>query len=450
MSLWGSRFDESPDEVLWAYTVDPADRRLLLDDLAGSLAHVAMLEQVGLLDADEGPALRAGLESVLAEARAGEFPFLDTDEDVHSAVERRLGELIGPLAGKMHTARSRNDQIALDLRLYMRRAGADRIAQIELLALALTDAAEDVGSVVVATYTHLQQGQAVPLAHHLLAYAWMVLRDRSRLEDLLQRLDESPLGAGAGGGTSLPIDPALSAALLGFATTFDNSIDAVASRDLAAEFVFVAGQAMVTLSRLAEDMVLWASTEFGWVTFLDRHTTGSSAMPQKKNPDMAELARGRAAGVIGDVAAILSLQKGLPMAYNRDLQEDKRFVFHADDTLSATLGALRVMIAGATFAPPPPSSWVGALDLAESLVRRGVPFREAHHIVGRVVVELTRRGEVLGDATLDLLQTVDGRFAAEDLETLSPESSVRSRGSSGGGSQPAVEAQIAKIRDLLG
>jgi argininosuccinate lyase len=449
MSLWGSRFDEAPDEVLWDYTVDPTDRRLLLDDLAGSLAHVGMLEQVGLLEAGESPELRGGLESVLAEARAGEFVFLDSDEDVHSAVERRLGELIGPLAGKLHTGRSRNDQIALDLRLYMRRTAADRISQIELFALALTDAAEDAGDTVVATYTHLQQGQAVPLAHHLLAYAWMLLRDRSRFEDLLQRLDESPLGAGAGGGTSLPIDPEVSAAALGFSATFDNSIDAVASRDLASEYVFVAGQAMVTLSRLAEDMILWASTEFGWVTYMDRHTTGSSAMPQKKNPDMAELARGRAAGVIGDVAAILSLQKGLPMSYNRDFQEEKRFLFHADDTLGATLGALRAMIAGADFAPPAPSSWVGALDLAEALTARGVPFREAHHIVGRVVAELAQSGRVLSDVSLDFLLTIDERFEAADLGRLSPEKSVQERGSAGGGSPAAVAAQIVKIRGLL-
>lgn len=450
MSLWGSRFEEAPDEVLWDYTVDPIDRRLLLDDLAGSLAHVGMLERVGLLDANDGAELRAGLESVLTEARAGEFPYLESDEDVHSAVERRLGELIGPLAGKLHTARSRNDQIALDLRLYMRRTAADRISQIELFALALADAAEDAGDAVVATYTHLQQGQAVPLGHHLLAYAWMLLRDRGRFEDLLRRLDESPLGAGAGGGTSLPIDPELSAAALGFETTFDNSIDAVASRDLAAEYVFVAAQAMVTLSRLAEDMILWASTEFGWVTYMDRHTTGSSAMPQKKNPDMAELARGKTAGVIGDVAAILSLQKGLPMAYNRDLQEDKRFIFHADDTLGSTLGALRAMIAGARFDPPRPSSWVGALDLAEALTRRGVPFREAHHIVGRVVAELAQSGRVLADASLEFLRTIDGRFDEADLERLSPQQSVAERSSAGGGSPASVTSQIAKIRDLVG
>lgn len=449
MSLWGGRFEEAPDELLWHYTVDTADRRLLLDDLTGSMAHVGMLEQVGILSAEDGRALREGLEDAMAEARGGTFEFLDSDEDVHSAVERRLGELVGPVAGKLHTARSRNDQVALDLRLYMRRVAADRIGQLELFALALADAAEDAGEVVVATYTHMQQGQAVPLGHHLLAYAWMLLRDRSRFDDLLRRLDESPLGAGAGGGTSLPIAPDVSAAALGFETTFDNSIDAVASRDLLAEYVFVAGQAMVTLSRLAEDMLLWATSEFGWATYLDRHTTGSSAMPQKKNPDMAELARGRAAAVIGDVAAVLSLQKGLPMAYNRDLQEDKRLLFHADDTLAGTLSALRAMIAGAEFDPPQPSSWVGALDLAEALTARGIPFREAHHLVGRVVVELSAAGSGLGDADLATLQGIDDRFEKGDIERLSPRRSVAARTSAGGGSHAAVAAQISKIRHIL-
>ncbi|MCP3977424.1 MAG: argininosuccinate lyase [bacterium] len=450
MTLWGSRFEDAPDELLWHYTVDTADRRLLLDDLAGSLAHVGMLEQVGIVDDSEGEALRRGLEGVLAEARSGDFEFLDSDEDVHSAVERRLGERIGSVAGKLHTARSRNDQVALDLRLYMRRVAADRISQIELFALALADAAEDVGETVVATYTHMQQGQAVPLAHHILAYAWMALRDRARFEDLLKRLDESPLGAGAGGGTSLPIDPEISATSLGFETVFGNSIDAVASRDLAAEFVFVCGQAMVTLSRLAEDMLLWATEEYGWATYLDRHTTGSSAMPQKKNPDMAELARGRSASVIGDVTAILALQKGLPMAYNRDLQEDKRLLFHADDTLAGTLSALRAMIAGATFSPPAPSSWVGALDLAEALTARGIPFREAHHIVGALVVKLTSAGRTLADADLSDLHDVDNRFVSADLEQISPEHSVRSRTSPGGGSHTSVVTQIEKLRTLLG
>lgn len=449
MSLWGGRFEEAPDELLWHYTVDRSDGRLVLDDLTGSLAHVTMLERVGILTAEEGAALRGGIEKIMSEERDGKFQYLDTDEDVHSAVERRLGELVGDVAGKLHTARSRNDQVSLDLRLYMRRTAADRIGQLDSFALALADAAEGVGETVVATYTHLQQAQAVPLGHHLLAYAWMLLRDRSRFEDLLARLDESPLGAGAGGGTSLPIDPEITAALLGFETVFANSIDAVASRDLVAEYVFAAAQASVHLSRLAEDMLLWATTEFGWATYLDRHTTGSSAMPQKKNPDMAELARGRAATATGDVAAILALQKGLPMAYNRDLQEDKRLLFHADDTLAATLAALQAMITGAEFAPPEPGSWVGALDLAEALTARGVPFREAHHVVGRLVVELSAADKTLADAELADLLAVDDRFESPDLTAASPADSVRNRTSQGGGSHGSVAAQIASIRAAL-
>ncbi|NND04710.1 MAG: argininosuccinate lyase [Acidimicrobiia bacterium] len=449
MSLWGGRFEEAPDELLWHYTVDTSDRRMLLDDLTGSLAHVTMLEHVGIVSDDDGQALRGGLEQIMDESRDGDFSFLDSDEDVHSAVERRLGELIGEVAGKLHTARSRNDQVALDLRLYMRRTAADRIGQLESFVLSLVDAAESVGETVVATYTHMQQGQAVPLAHHLLAYAWMLLRDRSRFDDVLRRLDESPLGAGAGGGTSLPIDPAISASLLGFETVFNNSIDAVASRDLVAEYVFVAAQASVTLSRLAEDMLLWATSEYGWATYLDRHTTGSSAMPQKKNPDMAELARGRAATLVGDVTAILTLQKGLPMAYNRDLQEDKRLLFHADDTLAGTLSALQAMIAGAEFDPPEPSSWVGALDLAEALTARGVPFREAHHVVGKAVVRLSAAGRTLADADMALLQAVDARFQPDDLARVVPEESVRQRTSHGGGSHDSVASQIAGIREIL-
>ena len=447
MSLWGSRFAEEPDAILWHYTVDRSDARLLADDLVGSMAHVTMLEEVGIVTAAEGAELRRGLEEIMAEERAGEFSYLETDEDVHSAVERRLGELIGDLAGKLHTARSRNDQVALDLRLYLRRAAADRADQLAQFALTMADVAEGAGDTVVATYTHLQQGQAVPLAHHLLAYGWMALRDRGRFSDLAIRCDESPLGAGAGGGTSLPIDPAVSAKLMGFESVFNNSIDAVASRDLVSEFVFAAAQAMVTMSRLAEDLLLWATTEFGWATYQDRHTTGSSAMPQKKNPDMAELARGRAAAVIGDVAAILSLQKGLPMAYNRDLQEDKRILFHADDTLGGTLQALQTMAAGAKFHPPNPSPWVGALDLAEALVARGVPFREAHHVVGRIVA--AHQAAAPAPLRIEDLHAVDSRFEAGDLDRLTAETSVSLRSSLGGGSHDSVASQVAQLRAQL-
>ncbi len=446
MTLWGGRFSGEPDEALWRFTVDTSDRRLLVDDIVGSRAHVAMLGDVGVLDGPDVVALTDGLDLVLAEANEGRFVFVETDEDVHTAVERRLGELIGAPAGKLHTGRSRNDQVALDLRLYLRRRGRERIFQLRRLAGVLADVAEAAGDAVVPSYTHLQQAQAVPLAHHLLAYAWMVLRDVERFEDAVARIAVSPLGAGASGGSSLPLEPHLVADRLDMAGVFTNSIDAVASRDFAAEYTFCCAQAMVHLSRLSEELVLWTTTEFGWATYDDAHTTGSSALPQKKNPDIAELARGKAATVIGDVAAMLALQKGLPLAYNRDLQEDKRAVFHADDTLELALDALTGMVGTADFHPPEPSPWVTALDLAEALVARGVPFREAHGVVGRLVADLVTAGRTLGDLTDDELVAIDGRFEPGDAARLSAAGSVERRITPGGGSHESVRHQIAELR----
>ncbi len=450
MTLWGGRFAAGPDEVLWRYTVDDADRRLLLDDIDGSVAHATMLAGAGIITAEEGDALTGGLATIRDEAAAGEFSWQDTDEDVHTAVERRLAELVGDVAGKLHTGRSRNDQVALDIRLYLRRAAAERQDDLDDFVGVLLGQAERAGETIVPSYTHLQQAQAVPLAHHLLAYAWMLLRDRDRFAAVAQRLSESPLGAGASGGSSLPLDPAAAAETLGMGGAFANSMDAVASRDLVAEYVFCAAQAMTHLSRLAEEVILWASSEFGWASFGDAFTTGSSALPQKKNPDIAELVRGRAATVLGDVAAILALQKGLPLTYNRDFQEDKRIVFHADDTLAASLTALGAMVGSAEFDPPSPSGWVGALDLAEMLVSRGVPFREAHHAVGAVVAALVADGRTLAEATLSDLVAADVRFEPGDLDAADPETSVQRRLSPGGGSHQSVSAQIEALRTQLG
>ncbi|HZJ49043.1 MAG TPA: argininosuccinate lyase, partial [Acidimicrobiia bacterium] len=310
MTLWGGRFDESPDEAMWRFTVDHADRRLLGVDIEGSLAHVKMLGEVGILTQEEALQLVEGLHVIFEESENGHFVFSATDEDVHSAVERRLYELLGPIAGKLHTGRSRNDQVALDTRLYLKRAAADRIGQIRSLVGVLVETAERVGDAVVPVFTHMQQAQAIPFAHHLLAYAWMLRRDADRFGGVIARLDVSPLGAGAAGGSSLPLNPRSVADSLGMAAVFDNSVDAVGSRDVVAEYTFCAAQSMVNLSRLAEELVLWATSEFDWVTFSDRYTTGSSALPHKKNPDIAELVRGKSARVIGDVAAILALQKG--------------------------------------------------------------------------------------------------------------------------------------------
>lgn len=447
MSLWsGGRFVEDPAEELWAFTVDPSDRRMLADDIRGSLGHATMLGSVGVLTSEETATMLGGLKTIAAEAADGTFEFLDIDEDVHSAVERRLGELIGDLAGKLHTGRSRNDQVALDLRLYLKRSVGDRIAEIDAFIEVLVDQAEAVGSAVVPSYTHVQQAQAVPLAHHLLAYAWMLRRDTERFGDALARIDVSPLGAGASGGSSLPLDPARVAAELDMAGVFTNSMDAVGSRDVAAEFVWCCTQTMVHLSRLAEEMVLWCSTEFGWVTYSDAFTTGSSAMPQKKNADIAELVRGKSAAVIGDLTAIATLQKGLPMTYNRDLQEDKRLVFHADDTLSGSLRALGGMLATASFHAPVPDASVTALDLAEVLVSRGVPFREAHHIVGRVVSGLVAAGRTFADLTAAELVAASELFVADDLALLDPTVSVDNRITPGGGSIRSVHSQIAALR----
>lgn len=434
---------------LWQFTVDTADRRLLLDDLAGSIAHAKMLGHVGLLSAEEAAAIIEGLEAIRTEAESGSFAFLDTDEDVHSAVERRLGDIIGELAGKLHTGRSRNDQIALDLRLYLTRAATSRMEQLRAFIRILVDLAQEVGDLVVPSYTHLQQAQAVPLAHHLLAYAWMVKRDSERFGNAISRFDVSPLGAGASGGSSLSLDPVMSAELLGMAGVFDNSMDAVGSRDAAAEFVWCATQAMQHLSRFSEDVLLWSTSEFGWMTISDSFATGSSAMPQKKNADIAELVRGKAATLVGDLASISALQKGLPMTYNRDLQEDKRIVFHADDTLDGSLDALGGMLAAADFHPSAPSSWVVALDLAEVLVSRGVPFREAHHVVGRLVSNLVASGQTFEDLTGQDLVRFDDRFRPEDAARCDVVDSVASRRTRGGGSMESVATQIEALSSYL-
>ncbi len=451
MTLWGDgRFDEGPAESLWRFTVDTSDRRLLAVDIKGSLAHVAMLGEVGLLTPDESAAITDGLKSIAVEASDGTFTFLDTDEDVHSAVERRLGELIGDLAGKLHTGRSRNDQVALDFRLYLVEATEGRIEQLKRFIGVLVDQAKRAGDRVIPSYTHVQQAQAVPLAHHLLAYAWMLKRDIDRFTDALGRLDVSPLGAGASGGSSLPLDPVASARHLGMRGVFTNSMDAVGSRDFAAEFVWCATQSMLHLSRLSEELILWCSTEFDWVTFSDAYTTGSSAMPHKKNADIAELVRGKASSVIGDLTAITTLQKGLPMTYNRDLQEDKRLAFHADDSLAGALDALGGMVATAEFHPPSPSGWVTALDLAEVLVERGVPFREAHGVVGRLVSSLVADGRQFEDLSGDDLVATDPRFVASDVDRVDPVRSVALRKTPGGGSMESVASQIEQLEEFLG
>ena len=448
MTLWGGRFDGSMSEVTRRYTGDDADRRLLEVDIRGSIAHVNMLGSQGIIESGEAETLASGLETILDEIDG--FEFHRSDEDVHTAVERRLGELVGDVAGKLHTGRSRNDQVALDLRLYLAGSTRHRISQIRDLIGVLTDLADAHAETIVPSYTHLQQAQPTTLGHHLLAYAWMAVRAVERFEGAASRIGMSPLGAGASAGSSLPIDRQMTADALGLDVVMPNSMDAVGSRDFVAEYVFCCAQTMVELSRLAEEVILWASQEFGWARLSDEVSTGSSALPQKRNPDMAELIRGRSAGVVGDLAAILTLQKGLPLTYNRDLQEDKRIVFHADDVLAGSLEGAAALLRGIEFDPAAPDPATTALDLAEAMVQRGVPFREAHSVVGRFVRYIEGEGRALVDATLDDLAAVDHRFEADDLSLLDPAASVRRRLTEGSGSPGSVHDQVAALRALVG
>lgn len=444
MTLWGGRFGEAMSATTWEFTTDDSDRRLLEVDIRGSIAHAGMLGSQGIITEEEATALVNALEQILADARDGLFEFTETDEDVHTAVERRLREKVGDPAGKLHTGRSRNDQVALDLRLYLAEAGEAREEQARRLALTLVELAGEHADIVIPTYTHLQQAQSTTLGDHLLAYAWMLVRDRERFADCVRRLSVSPLGAGASAGSSLPLDRESVADELGLAGVMPNTLDAVASRDFVAEYAFCCAQAMVHLSRLAEEIVLWTTREFGWASLSDEVATGSSAMPHKKNPDIAELVRGRSATVAGDLAAIVGLQKGLPLTYNRDLQEDKRIVFHADDTLAGALGAMDALLRGLTFDPPAPGAATTSLDLAEALVCRGVPFREAHEAVGRVIRQMEAAGRGLGSLTDDDLTAVDPRFRSGDATLTDPRASVENRGV-----LERVASQIAVLRELL-
>ncbi|HEY0396983.1 MAG TPA: argininosuccinate lyase, partial [Acidimicrobiia bacterium] len=375
--LWQGRFGDAPSEELLAFTESLSfDSRLAADDLVGSRAHVDMLARVGLMTEEERAVVTAALARVEAELDAGTFTFLPLDEDIHTAVERRVTELAGPAGAKLHTGRSRNDQVALDLRLYVRREGramARRLCDLMhvLLRRAAQAHAEDV---YLPGYTHMQRAQPVMLAHHLLAHFWALSRDVDRLADALDRADVSPLGAGALAGSSLPLDPASVAVALGFARPFENSLDAVSDRDFVAELLFVCALCQVHLSRLGEEVVLWATEEFGFLRLADAYSTGSSMLPQKKNPDIAELVRGKAGRLIGHLTGFLATLKGLPLSYNRDLQEDKEPLFDTLDTLARALAAMTGLMDTATFdqdrmraAADAPTS--AAADLAEDLVR---------------------------------------------------------------------------------
>lgn len=447
--LWHGRFADGPAPEMLAFTASIGfDIRLAPDDIAGSRAHVAMLARVGLIDAAERDAVLGALDQVEAEFAGGTFRIAETDEDIHTAVERRVTELAGPAGAKLHTGRSRNDQVATDLRLWLRREGHDTARAIDRLQQVLLRRAVAAGDTYLPGYTHLQRAQPVLLAHHLLAHFFALARDVDRWRDCLRRADVSPLGAGALAGSSLPLDVDGVATDLGFSGRFDNSLDAVSDRDFVAEALFVATLTQVHLSRIGMEVVLWASDEFGFLRLPDAWSTGSSMLPQKKNPDIGELARGRAGRLIGNLAGFLATLKGLPLAYNLDLQDDKEPLFDALDTLRAALAALGGLLDACEFdaermgaAADGPTS--AATDLAEHLVGAGMPFRDAHALVGALV-----RRSLAGEASLADLVAAEPALGPDALALLEPGAAVARRTTPGGaGPQPvAVEIDTARTR----
>ncbi|HEX2048702.1 MAG TPA: argininosuccinate lyase [Acidimicrobiales bacterium] len=454
MTLWLGA-GEGPAEDLWAFTVSlDVDRRLAADDVVGSRAHVRGLARGGLLTGDEADALLAALDTVASELASGSFVFAPTDEDVHTAVERRVTELAGPVGGKLHTGRSRNDQVATDLRLWAKRELAGVASRVLALQAVLLERAEEAAAsgAYLPGYTHLQRAQPVLLAHHLLAHGWALARDVDRLVDTRRRLDVSPLGAGALAGSSLPLDPPATAVDLGFSAAFENSLDAVSDRDFVAEALFDLALVGVHLSRLGEEVVLWSSAEFGFVKLADAWSTGSSMLPQKKNPDVAELARGKAGRLVGHLTGVLVTLKGLPLAYNRDLQEDKEPLFDAVDQVDLGLAALAGLLATATFdgrrmaaAADAPEAAAAAVDLAEWLVAAGMPFREAHHVVAALV-----RDAAEGPASLAELVAAHRALGPEAASLLAPGAIVRRRTTAGGAGPQSVDEQLVRFRDRLG
>jgi argininosuccinate lyase len=448
--LWHGRFAVGPAEELLAFTVSlPFDVRLWPQDIRGSRAHVRGLQRAGLLDTDDTVLVLEALDQCAAELHAGTFSFEPTDEDVHTAVERRVTELAGPAGARLHTGRSRNDQVATDLRLWCKDelpTVAERVVALQEVLLAR---AEEAGGAYLPGYTHLQRAQPVLLAHHLLAHGWALGRDVDRLLATLDRLDVSPLGAGALAGSSLPLDPAATAADLGFGACFDNSLDAVSDRDFVAEALFDLALIGIHLSRLGEEWALWTSEEFGFAVLDDAYATGSSMLPQKKNPDIAELARGKAGRLIGDLTGLLVTLKGLPLAYNRDLQEDKEPLFDAVDQVRLALGALSGMVASASFVvdrmqAAADTPVTAATDLAEWMVRRGVPFREAHATVGALV-----RRSTAGEGGLADLVASDPALGPEAAALVAPGVAVSRRTTPGGAGPAPVAAQLTRFRSAV-
>ncbi len=453
-TIWGGRFAAGPSAVMERINVSIGfDRRLYAQDIAASKAHCAMLAHRGIITDEHAQAILGGLDKILREIEKGSFEFKTEYEDIHMNVEARLAELIGPSSGRLHTARSRNDQVAVDFKLWVRDAIDRVLAQISVFQSVLLIRAEEHAATAMPGFTHLRTAQPVTLGHHLMAYVEMLSRDAGRFADARKRLNECPLGSAALAGTSFPIDRDFTAHELGFDRPTANSLDAVSDRDFALEFLAASAILAVHMSRLAEELVLWTTPQFGFVKLSDAFSTGSSIMPQKRNPDAAELSRAKAGRVIGNLNALLIVMKGLPLAYSKDMQDDKEPVFEAADTLELVLAAMTGMIADMTVNAERMKAAAGAgfataTDLADWLVRRlGMPFREAHHVTGRIVKLAEDKACGIEDLALADMQAIEAGITQDVFDVLTVERSVESRTSFGGTAPDCVRKAIKKAKE---
>jgi len=455
--MWGGRFAEGPSAIMREINASiPFDKILWREDIEGSRAHIAMLARQGIVSAEDAGTIDRGLQQIAAEYERDGVPEDWDLEDIHMTVEARLTEIVGPVAGRLHTARSRNDQVATDFRMWVRTANRRAIAGIEAVLAALVARAEEHAGTIMPGFTHLQTAQPVTLGHHLLAYFEMLMRDRSRFADALVRMDECPLGSAALAGTGFDLDRDMTAEALGFAQPTRNSLDAVSDRDFALDYLTAASQCSLHLSRLAEEFIIWASQPFGFVKLPDTLSTGSSIMPQKRNPDAAELVRGHAGRVIGCATSLMITMKGLPLAYSKDMQDDKPPVFEAAGLIDLSLAAMAGMVADSGFDTArmrraAEAGHATATDLADWLVRQAdIPFREAHHITGAAVKLADEQGVALDGLSIDDLKAIDERIDERVFDALSVDASVAARASYGGTAPQRVRQQVAAAKQRLG
>ena len=455
--MWGGRFDEGPSAIMREINASiPFDKILWREDIEGSRAHVAMLARQRIVSAEDAGTIDRGLQQIAAEYERDGVPEDWDLEDIHMTVEARLTEIVGPVAGRLHTARSRNDQVATDFRMWVRTANRRAIAGIEAVLAALVARAEEHAGTIMPGFTHLQTAQPVTLGHHLLAYFEMLMRDRSRFADALVRMDECPLGSAALAGTGFDLDRDMTAEALGFAQPTRNSLDAVSDRDFALDYLTAASQCSLHLSRLAEEFIIWASQPFGFVKLPDTLSTGSSIMPQKRNPDAAELVRGHAGRVIGCATSLMITMKGLPLAYSKDMQDDKPPVFEAAGLIDLSLAAMAGMVADSGFDTArmrraAEAGHATATDLADWLVRQAdIPFREAHHITGAAVKLADEQGVALDGLSIGDLKAIDERIDERVFDALSVDASVAARASYGGTAPQRVRQQVAAAKQRLG